>query len=181
MLQIDTDEVVSAELREEIEAALAAAPSDVDAFRMPCKSEVLGRWMLHGGFYPEYKIRLFRRDRGRWREREVHAPVVVPGRVGTLRNPILHFGMPHISKQLRNLDRYTRYEADERRKNGRRFRIIDLLLRPPLVFIHRYLWLQGFRDGMRGFIVSAYTAFYVFLSYAKLWELEELGLERSPK
>jgi hypothetical protein len=137
--------------------------------------------MLHGGVYPEYKIRLFRRDRGRWREREVHAHLEVPGRTGTLRNPILHFGMPHLSKQLRNLDRYTRYEADERRKNGRRFRVIDLLLRPPLVFIHRYLWLQGFRDGMRGLILSAYTAFYVFLSYAKLWELEELGLERSPK
>lgn len=181
VLQIDTDEVVSAELREEIEAALATAPSDVDAFRMPRRNEMLGRWVRHGGVYPDYQTRLFRRDRGRWREREVHAHLEVPGRIGTLRNPILHFGMPHISKQLRNLDRYTRYEADELCKKRRRFRIVDLVLKPPLVFIHRYLWLEGFRDGMRGFISAVYMAIYEFLSYAKLWELEELGLERSPK
>ena len=181
VLQIDTDEVVSAELRQEIEVALAAAPSGLDAYRMPRRNEMLGRWVRYGGVYPDYQTRLFRRDRGRWREREVHAHLEVPGRTGTLRNPILHFGMPHLSKQLRNLDRYTRYEADELRKNGKRFRIVDLLVKPPLVFMHRYLWLQGFRDGLRGFIESAYLAVYEFLSYAKLWELEELGLESSPK
>jgi hypothetical protein len=181
VLQIDTDEVVSAELRQEIEAALAAVPSDVDAFRIPRRHEMLGRWVRYGGVYPDYEMRLFRRDRGRWREREVHAHLEVPGRTGTLRNPILHFGMPHISKPLRNLDRYTRYEADELRKNGKRFRIVDLILKPPLLFAYRYIWLQGFRDGTRGLILAAYLAAYAFLSYAKLWELEALGLERSPK
>jgi glycosyltransferase involved in cell wall biosynthesis len=181
VLQIDTDEVVSAELHQEIEEALAVAPSDVDAFRMPRRNEMLGKWARYGGAYPDYQIRLFRRDRGRWREREVHAHIEVPGRLAKLRNPIRHFGMPQISKQLRNLDRYTRYEADELRKNGRQFRIVHLAVKPLLVFVHRYFWLQGFRDGMRGFVLSGYLAAYEFLSYAKLWEMEELGLERSPK
>jgi glycosyltransferase involved in cell wall biosynthesis len=181
VLQIDSDEVVSGDLRQEIEQTLAAAPPDLDACRIPRKNEVLGRWVRHGGIYPDYQTRLFRRDRGRWKEREVHAHLEVPGRLENLRNPLLHFGMPHISKQVRNLDRYTRYEADELRKNGKRFRLIDLVAKPPGVFLHRYIWQQGFRDGLRGLVLAGYQAAYEFLSYAKLWELEELGLERSPK
>ncbi len=181
VLQIDTDELVSAELRREIEEELAKAPSEVVAFRIPRRNEILGRWVRYGGVYPDYQTRLFRRGKGRWREREVHAHLQVDGQVATLRTPILHFGMPNFSKPLRNLDRYTRYEADELRKNGKRFRIIDLIMKPPLLFLYRYFWLQGFRDGLRGLISAAYLAMYLFLSYAKLWELEELHLERSPK
>ena len=103
------------------------------------------------------------------------------GSVATLRNPILHFGMPNLSKQIRNLDRYTRYEADELRKNGKRFRVVDLIVRPPLAFVSRFILAQGFRSGLRGLILAVHSAMYEFLSYAKLWELEELGLDRSPK
>jgi glycosyltransferase involved in cell wall biosynthesis len=181
VLQIDTDEVLEAGAREEISQAVADASPDVHAFRMPRKNHVLGCWMRHGGIYPDFQTRLLRRDECRWAEREVHAHVQVAGQVRTLRHTILHYGMPELSKQLRNLDRYTRYEADEMRKQGRRFHWHDLILRPGLVFLHRYVWLQGFRSGSRGFIVCAYVALYSFLSQAKLWEMEELQLERSPR
>jgi glycosyltransferase involved in cell wall biosynthesis len=180
VLQIDTDEVVSPELREEIGRAVDTAPDGVQAFRIPRRNEVLGRSLRHGGIYPDYQTRLFRRDHGRWQEREVHAHVVVAGEVGTLRNDLLHYGMPHLSKQLSNLDRYTRYEADELRKSGRRFHWHHLFIHPWLIFLHRYVWLQGFRDGWRGLIVCAYLGMYDFLSRAKLWEMEALGLEKSP-
>src|SRR5258708_2535424 len=180
VLQIDTDEVVSPELKDEIEQALAAAAPDVDAFRIPRRNHVLGRFMRFAGIYPDYQTRLFRRDRGHWQEREVHAHVVFPGKAVVLRHDLLHFGMPHLSKQIRNLDRYTRYEADEFKKLGKRFRWHDLLLRPWLIFLHRYLWLQGIRDGRRGFILCAYLAMYEFFSRAKLWEMEALELQRSP-
>jgi glycosyltransferase involved in cell wall biosynthesis len=181
ILQIDTDEVLEDGLREEIENVVAGAPPEVHAFRIPRKNYVLGHWMRYGGFYPDYQTRLFRRDKGRWVEREVHAYVVVPGEVRTLQHHIIHYGMPHISKQLRNLDRYTRYEADELRKQGKRFRWHHLLIHPWLIFLYRYLWLQGFREGWRGLILSAYLAMYDFLAHAKLWEMEELGLEKSPR
>lgn len=180
VLQIDADETLEAGLREELLAAVAAAPAQVHAFRIPRKNEVLGRWMRYAGVYPDYQIRLFRRDLAHFGDREVHEYIRVAGSIGTLRCHLLHEGMPAISKQLANLDRYTRYEANELRKRGARFHWHALLLRPWLVFLHRYLWLQGFREGWRGLIVCAYFAMYECMSRAKLWELEELGLERSP-
>jgi glycosyltransferase involved in cell wall biosynthesis len=181
VLQIDTDEVLDAPLKEEIEAVVATAPLEVHAFRMPRKNHVLGQWMRVGGIYPDYQTRLFRRDQGRWVEREVHAHLTVPGQVATLQHHLLHYGMPHFSKQLGNLDRYTRYEADEAHKQGQRFRWHQLLIRPWLIFVHRYLWQQGYRAGWRGFILCSYLATYEFFSRAKLWELEELNLEKSPQ
>ncbi len=181
VLQIDSDEVLEPGLKEEIVAAVASAPAGVHAFHLPRKNHVLGQWMRYAGVYPDYQTRLLRRDYGRWLEREVHAHVVVSGEVRTLRHHIVHDGMPHISKQLRNLDRYTRYEADELRKQGQRFRGHRLLAGPPLVFLQRYLWLQGFRQGWRGLILCADLAMYQFMTYAKLWEMEELALHESPK
>ena len=181
VLQIDSDETLEPGLCEEIEEALASHSGDARAFRLPRKNHVLGRWMRYAGIYPDYQTRLFRRDYVSWIEREVHAHVAVAGEVRTLKHHIMHYGMPNISKQLRNLDRYTRYEADELRKQGVRFGWSRLVVRPLGVFFHRYVWLKGFLDGWRGFIVCGYFAIYDFLSQAKLWELEELGLEESPR
>jgi glycosyltransferase involved in cell wall biosynthesis len=180
VFQIDTDETLEPGSREEIQASLSAIGDEVHAFKLPRRNHVLGRWMRRAGIYPDYQTRLFRRDRGRWIEREVHAHIVVSGEVQTLKHHIMHYGMPTISKQLRNLDRYTRYEADELRKQGRAFRWSAVIVRPWLIFLHRYVWLKGFLDGWRGLILCSYVAFYVFLSHAKLWELEELSLEQSP-
>ena len=181
VLQIDTDEVLEPGLREEIEQNLAATSDEIDAFRLPRKNHMLGRWIRYGGIYPDYQTRLFRRDAGRWIEREVHAHVQVAGQVKALEHHIMHFGMPNISKQLHNLDRYTRYEADELRKRGMQFRWTGLTLRPWAIFFRRYLLERGFLEGWRGFIFCGYLAIYVFLTQAKLWELRELGLEQSPK
>jgi glycosyltransferase involved in cell wall biosynthesis len=180
ILQIDTDETLEQELLLEIEAVLSNVPITIHAFRIPRKNYILGRWVQHGGLYPDYQTRLFRRDNGRWQEREVHAHVTVSGQTVNLHGHLLHDGMPHISHQLRNIDRYTRYEADEFWKNGRSFRALDLILHPWLIFLYRYLWLQGFRAGWRGLILSVYLASYDFMAKAKLWEIEELGLNQSP-
>jgi len=180
VLQLDTDEVLEACLHREIAVAIAMAAPDVGAFCMPRKNHVLGRWMRFGGVYPDLQTRLIRRDHCAWIDREVHAHVSVAGRIDSLQGHILHYGTPNLSKQVRNLDRYTRYEADELRKRGRRFRAYRLLLYPWLVFCYRYFWQQGFRDGWRGLIVCAYLGMYDFLAQAKLWEVEALQLEHSP-
>ncbi|HEY6122817.1 MAG TPA: glycosyltransferase family 2 protein [Pyrinomonadaceae bacterium] len=181
VLQIDADEVLEAGLQDEIEQAIATVSEDVHLFRIPRKNHMLGKWIRYGDNFPDYQTRLFRRGKARWNEREVHAHMEVNGEVRTLRHCLLHNNMPHISKELRNLDRYTRYEAEEMWKQQRHFRWHHLTVRPWLVFFHRYLWLQGFRDGWRGFFYSAYMAIYVFLYWSKVWEMEELGLDRSPQ
>lgn len=181
VLEIDTDEVLEPGAREEIEATLSSVEAHVQAFRLPRKNHMLGRWVRRAGIYPDYQTRLFRRDAGRWVEREVHAHMNIAGEVGTLNSHIMHFGMPNVSKQLQNLDRYTRYEADELRKSGATFAWTRLTIGPWVVFLHRYVWQSGFLEGWRGFILCAYLAIYYFLTQAKLWELEELGLEQSPR
>ena len=181
VLQIDADEVLEVGLQDEIEQAIATVPQDVHLFRIPRKNHMLGQWIRYGGNFPDYQTRLFRRGKARWNEREVHAHMEVNGDVRTLRHCLLHNNMPHISKELRNLDRYTRYEADEMWKQQRHFRWHHLVVRPWLIFFHRYLWLQGFRDGWRGFFYSVYIAIYVFLYWSKVWEMEELRLDRSPQ
>ncbi len=181
VLQIDSDEELTPALCEEIEQALAGARPEVEAFRIPRRNHFLGRWMRHGGVWPDYQIRLFRRDRCRWEDREVHAHLQVPGEIVTLTQPFIHHDGPSISRRFRDLDRYTRYEADELHKRGVRFRWYDLLLRPWAGFFYRYVWLHGFRDGWRGLIFCSYIPVYLFLVRAKLWELEALGLNESPR
>jgi glycosyltransferase involved in cell wall biosynthesis len=180
VLQVDSDEVLSPELRDEIALSLKKATSDIHAFRIPRMNYFLGRWMEHGGNYPDYQTRLFRRGDGRWEDREVHAHIQVSGRVETLKSPIVHNDWPTLSKMVTRLDRYTRYEADELSKQGAPFHWSDLVLRPVMGFLYRYIWLQGFRDGWRGLIFCVYTTFYLFLTRAKLWELRVLGVDRSP-
>jgi glycosyltransferase involved in cell wall biosynthesis len=181
VLQIDSDEYLTPELRDEIGHVVAAAPTEVHAFKMPRQNYMLGRWVRHGGNYPDHQTRLIRRDLARWQDREVHAHIQVPGRVEVLKHDLIHTDVVHLFKPLRTLDRYTRYEVDELSKRGKRFRWHHLVVRPAGVFLYRYFWRGGFRDGWRGFILAGYWAAYVFFVRAKLWEIQALGLDRSPR
>ena len=181
IFQIDSDESLNEEAESIISAAIEMGNDDIDCFRMPRKNYVLGKWVKHGGLYPDWEYRLFRKDKGRWLDKEVHSRIDVPGRIEELSLQIIHHGMPDISKQLENLNRYTRYEADELKKRKMRFSIIRWILSPPLILVKKYIIQQGFRDGWRGLFLAVYSAIYVFLSHAKLKELEILNLERSPK
>jgi glycosyltransferase involved in cell wall biosynthesis len=181
VLQIDTDEQLEEGAREEIQDAIAHAVAGVDAFRIPRKNHILGSWLRVSNLYPDYQTRLFRRDAGRFEDKEVHAHVRVPGEVKSLRHHILHYGMTSISKQLSNIDRYSRYQADELHKRGKRFHWHHLVLRPLAIFVYYYFWKRGITAGYRGFLVSAIDATFDFWTHAKLWELQTLGLDASPK
>jgi glycosyltransferase involved in cell wall biosynthesis len=180
VLQLDSDEVLEPGVKDEICSVIQSAPEDVHAFRFARKNHILGKWVQHGGIYPDYQTRLFRRDLGQFEDRQVHEHLIVSGRIGEMQGQLIHFGMENISKQLRNLDRYTRYEADELHSMGRKFQASQLFILPWRTFLYRFLWQQGFRDGWRGLIVCAHAAIYQFFAHAKLWELEELHLGRSP-
>jgi len=181
VLQIDTDECLEPGLREEIRTILEDPPDEIDGYRIPFKHHILGQWIKVLNLYPDYHLRLFRRDAGRFEEKEVHAHVRVPGQVGTLQHHILHYGMPYITKQLCNIDRYSRYQADELHKRGKQLRWYHLVLRPLAIFAYYYLWRGGFTAGYRGFVVAALNTTFDFWTHAKLWEMRELGLEKSPR
>ena len=181
VLQIDTDERLEEGAREEIAHAIAHAPDDLNVFRIPRKNHILGTWLQVSNLYPDYQTRLFRRDVARFEDKEVHAHIRVPGQVGTLQHHLLHYGMTTLSKQLTNLDRYSRYQADELKKRGKHFHWYHLVLRPFAVFAYYYFLKRGFTAGYRGFLISAISTTFDFWAHAKLWEIETCNLPASPR
>lgn len=178
ILLIDTDEHMEPGLKEEIQAFLSDPPPDVDACRMPRKNIILGQWLKVMDLWPDYVTRLFRSGVASYQEKEVHADIVVPGRVFTFKHAFVHHGTPSLSKQIGYLDRYTRYQADEWEKQGRSFSWPRLLLRPPAAFLYYYFLRRGITAGFRGLFLSAHMAIYSFYTHSKLWEKQWLTRRR---
>ena len=181
IFQIDSDEILDSNSEEIIRNAVESAHENIDCFKMSRKNHVLGKWVKYGGLYPDWEYRLFRKNKGQWWDREVHSRIIVLGEIGILKTALIHHGMTNISKQLGNLDRYTRYEADQLKKRNIEFSFLKWLIGPLYIFLKRYIFLQGFRDGWRGFYLAIYASYYVFLSHTKLLELKLLEIDRSPK
>lgn len=171
VLALDADERVTPALAEEVRKVVAGEPLE-DGFRINRHIYYLGRWINHSGWYPEPRIRLFRREKGRWGGIDPHDEVRVAGPVGALQGEILHYSYDDLSDHVHTLNRFSSILAGEHKARGRRFRWVSLLLRPPAEFLKKYLIKRGFLDGPQGFFVAAISAFYVFLKVAKLWELE---------
>jgi len=174
---VDADEEIPPELAEEIRRVLKEERKDVDGFHVYRRTYYLGRWIRYGGWYPDYEIRLYRRDKGRW-EGGLHAKVVVNGKVGSLKNQYLHYNYRDISDQIQIIDKYSQIAAEDMLKSGEKFSLLRLLFHPPFRFIKEYLFKSGFRDGLPGFIIVVATMFYVFIKYAKLWEMTKPAKEK---
>lgn len=171
-LSIDADERVSPELAEEIKAVLAKPEHDVMGYSVPRKTFYLGRWITHGGWYPSRKLRLVRRGRARWSGTNPHDHLYADGPCADLRGDLYHFTYKDISDHLRRIDSYTSISARELHARGKGNALLHMLLNPPARFLRMYFLRLGFLDGMPGFILAALASWYVFLKYAKLWELQ---------
>jgi glycosyltransferase involved in cell wall biosynthesis len=171
ILSLDADEEVEPALAEEIRSALAANPS-VAGFRIPRKNFFLGRWIKHGGFYPDAKLRLFRRGVGTFEDRLVHEDMRLDGATAVLRNNLLHHAYPTLESYIEHMNRYSSLGAKmvvEKRPRG--FSLVDIVVRPKLTFLYNYILRLGFLDGREGLLLHAYHATYVSWKYAKAWEL----------
>lgn len=169
ILSIDADEEVSPELREEIRGVVAADGPD-DGYRIPRRNIFWGRWIRHGGLYPDWQLRLFRRDRGRFVERAVHEAVRVNGELGRLRSALIHRSYRDVSDFFDRTNRYSSLAAEEWVRRGGTARAADLLVRPLGRFLAMYVARGGFLDGWRGFLLAVLYAYYVFIRSAKVWE-----------
>jgi len=172
VLSVDSDERISMELKDEIQQALSGDGNRYAGYAMPRLVFYLRRWWWRGGWYPDYKIRLFRRDRAVWVGSEPHDKVAVDGDVRRLRHPIYNFSYRNIDDHVQRINRFTTIAASELKKNGERWRVTDALARPAFRFFRSYILQRGFLEGFAGFYVAVAAAVYVFLRYAKLWELE---------
>lgn len=169
ILNIDADERVTDPLREEIARALESGAPYV-GYRIPRLTWYLGAFVRHGTWYPDHKVRLFRKDRGRWTGGSVHESVEVDGPVGTLLNPLLHYSFRTLADHFETIDRFTRLGAADLAERGRGGSILRLAIHPPATFIKSYVLRLGFLDGWRGLLVAALSARHAFLKYARARE-----------
>lgn len=175
-LSVDADERVSPELREQIQAVLdGKGDPNVAGYEMPRKTFYLGRWITHGGWYPDRKLRLVRRGRAKWAGTNPHDHLYADGPTARLSGDLYHYTYRDISDHLRAIDGFTTISAEELRKKGKRFVLFHMLFNPPFKFLRMYFLRLGFLDGIPGWVVALLGSYYVFLKYAKLWELRRGG------
>jgi glycosyltransferase involved in cell wall biosynthesis len=142
-------------------------------FWIPRKNFFLGRWIEHGGFWPDRKLRLFRRAAGKFENRAVHEDVELSGSTQRLRGAILHHSYPTLTDYLDHMNRYSSLGAEMITAKGRvRFSVFNIVLRPAATFIYNYFLRLGFLDGRQGLLLHLYHAAYVSWKYAKAWELQ---------
>lgn len=168
---VDADEEVSPELRKEIINEFEAGTGGFVAYEFPRLVYFLGKWIRHGEWYPDIKLRLFKRDFGRTEGTEPHDRVAVTGPVKRLKAPVYHYTYGEISDQLNTLNRFSSIGAQQRFVQDRRFLWLDLLFHPFFRFLKGYVLKRGFLDGTHGFLIAACCAFSAFAKYAKHWEL----------
>ena len=183
ILSLDADERVTPELAQDVQSRMAGTPRE-SAFRIPRVTWHLGRWVRTTDWYPDYQLRLYDRRAAEWTGRHVHEAVTVRGAVGQLRGELQHYAYRDISDHLETIDRYTTLAARQMHEAGRRAGIRHIVGHPPLAFLRNYLARGGIRDGLPGFIISALNSYYVFLKFAKLWEMgsvvkSEVGSQKS--
>jgi glycosyltransferase involved in cell wall biosynthesis len=168
VLSLDADERVSPALRDEILAVLDRP--EADAYAMPRIVWYLNRWIRHGGWYPARKVRLFRREKGRWGGENPHDRVFVDGKVGNLDGDVYHLSFDDVAEHLRTLNAFTDIAARERVAQGKGASLVDILLRPPVTFLKMYVLKAGFLDGVAGLVVAGLSAYHVFCKYVKIRE-----------
>jgi len=172
VLNLDADERVSPELRAEIQEVLADGAPGVDGFYVPRVVHYLGRWWYRAGWYPDYRLRLFRRSKARWGGINPHEKVLVEGRTSRLSGSLLHFTYADVTAHLQTVNRLTDISSVEVLKR-QRFGRTSLVLRPAWRFFRSLVIDRGFLEGWPGLFVSATAGFYVFLKYAKALEIAE--------
>lgn len=173
VLSLDADERVTPELKDEIIETLKKEEqaSRHSAYSIPIKSFIGNRWAKYAGWYPAPKVRLFRKDKFRYDQSEVHPRIFLDGSSGFLKKDIIHYAYKDFSDLFRNLNQQTTLQAIEWHREGKKFSLFTLFRTSIDRFIRKYFFKGGIKGGFLGFILSASDSFYQFQSYAKLWEL----------
>ncbi len=171
LLYIDADEEVTPDLRNEI-VRVINAPDACDAYELPRRVQIFGRWVEHGGWSPDYTRRLFRKGHAIPEYAEVHGGFTVRGRSGRLESVLNHYTYESIAHYLEKMNDYTSLQVSSKLREGRveRVGLHKILLSPLSHFFRKYIVQKGYRDGMPGFELASLGALYTLCLYAKLWE-----------
>lgn len=170
ILFVDADEEVSEQLRDEIVSRFSKKiPDDIHGFNCPRQVRYLGRWIRHGDWYPDMKLRLFKKQFGQCGGEEPHDRIIVDGRVENLEGPLNHYTYTDIADQIRQINRFSTISATTYKGDPGIGRILFHSL---FRFFKCYVLKRGFLDGIPGLIIANNVAFGTFSKYAKQWELK---------
>lgn len=169
---IDADERVTPELLASIERLRTLPPDRLaDGYKIARKTEYLGRWIRHSGWYPDFQMRLYRKEKSFWDGVAPHQTARVEGRIDVLDGEFLHYTKRDLSEHHRVTNEYATLAAEHLAADGSTVGSFGILVKAIAAFIRTYFLKQGFRDGVPGMVIAGFTAYGVFLKYAKLWEL----------
>jgi glycosyltransferase involved in cell wall biosynthesis len=175
VFSLDGDEVLTPELSAEIRELLAGKPT-YRAYWVPRMNLIFGRWMRHGGLYPDYKLRLFQQGTARLPEdTEPHTTPKWDGPIGKLRSDFLHYQYPTIAGYIEHMDRYSTASMRLVLRKGKTGRslpafLFGVLINPAATFVYNYFFRLGFLDGREGLLFHLYHSAYVSWKYSKAWE-----------
>ena len=170
ILSLDADEVVPHELADEIQETLQKNGKSVFGYTLPRKTFYLGRWISHGGWYPNPVMRLTFRPYSKWTEPHVHEVLEVEGPTRSLQQPLHHYSFKNIESQVLTNLRFSSLGARDLKKRGVKPSLSRILLKPVGKFLETYIIKRGFMDGIPGLFISINAAHSMFLKQAYLWE-----------
>ncbi|MDZ4662173.1 MAG: glycosyltransferase family 2 protein [Pseudomonadota bacterium] len=171
VLSLDADEALSPELSEELKKTVAAGLNG-DAYECRRRSWYMGRWIYHGGWYPDLQARFFNRTAVKWSASEVHERLIAKSTL-RLNSELLHWPFQSLAHQIEKNNKYSSLGALEQKKLGVRFSLFKLIFKPVVKFFETYFLKRGFLDGLPGFIIAVGAGYSVHLKMAKLYELEK--------
>jgi glycosyltransferase involved in cell wall biosynthesis len=180
VLSLDADEIVTSELKEEIEGVLGSNPRE-NGFTIPRRNYIGDYWVRYGGWYPSPQLKLFRKDKFRYEEVGVHPRAFMDDPCGHLKSDIIHRSYKNLEDFLNKLNNQTTREADKWFQQNKPMRLGRFIYRSMDRFMRTYVGRKGYRDGFIGFVVSFNASLYQFISYLKYRELILNRSERSPK
>ncbi|HEV2275393.1 MAG TPA: glycosyltransferase family 2 protein [Acidobacteriaceae bacterium] len=175
VLSLDADEAPSDQLAKEVWEVLHDEAA-LDGYSIPRRNLFLGRWIRFGGFYPDPKLRLFRRGSAEFERRPVHEKVHFVGKAGLLKGDLVHYAYPTLGSYIEHMDRYSTLGASLAADAGIRSLgpvsfLVNVVLNPIATFIYNYILRLGFLDGREGLLLHMYHSVYISWKYAKAWEM----------
>jgi len=170
VLCLDADERVGEQLKASILALVAQENPERWGYEVSRRSFHLGRWIKHGGWYPDRGIRLFNRSHGHWAGYDPHDKVEIQGEAGLLAGDLDHYVFKNLSHNVDKNNDYSSIMARDLSVGGKAPSLFKLLVKPPFKFFECYVLKAGFLDGLPGFIIAVGAGYSMFLKFAKLWE-----------
>jgi glycosyltransferase involved in cell wall biosynthesis len=173
VLSLDADERIPSALRRQIESVIEQPPgTTADGYRLPRLSEFCGRFIHHGGWRPDYTLRLARRELAGFTDHFLHAHMTVRGRTADLSESLVHHSYPHLGDVLEKLNRYSSGHARDMQTQGRHGSLTRALLAGFFAFVRTYVLRLGFLDGRHGLMLAIFNAEYTYYKYLKLMFLQ---------